>query len=110
MAALDLESEILFHVPPEAFDPPPRVDSSVIRLLPNPLNREGFNRDDVEKLVSAAFAQRRKTLRNSLSGMVTAEQFAAVEIDPGLRAEALFPEDYLRLAREVGSDHTSHSV
>ncbi len=108
MAALDLDSTILFDVPPEAFDPPPRVESSVIQLLPRRVeDREsdgsGVPRNLVARLVTAAFAQRRKTLRNTLSGMVTAAQFDSVGIDPSLRAEALSPKDYLRLSSVLDS-------
>ena len=50
-----------------------------------------------DALVAAAFAQRRKTLNNTLKGVVNAEQFAAAGIDPGLRAERLSPADFARL-------------
>jgi 16S rRNA (adenine1518-N6/adenine1519-N6)-dimethyltransferase len=50
------------------------------------------------EVVQRAFAQRRKTLRNSLSGAVTEAQFAAAGIDPGLRPEVLSVADFVRLA------------
>ena len=101
MAALDLDSEILFEVPPEAFDPPPRVDSTVIRLLPRSARDGSIDRQSVTRLVSTAFAQRRKTLRNALSGMVSDGQFAAAGIDPRMRAEALWPDDFVRLSKTL---------
>ncbi len=91
--------ERLLDVPPTAFDPPPRVDSAVVRLIPKspeeiaPLDEALFAR-----IVAAAFSQRRKTLRNTLGGLLSPEDFAALEIDPGLRAEALSLADFERMA------------
>jgi 16S rRNA (adenine1518-N6/adenine1519-N6)-dimethyltransferase len=82
--------EHLFDVPPTAFNPAPKVDSAIVRLIPKspaeivPLDDALFAR-----LVQAAFAQRRKTLKNTLSGLLDAADFAALDIAPGLRAEAL---------------------
>ena len=101
MASLDLEMEVLFDVPPGAFNPPPRVDSSVIRLAPRASEESGLDRTVFSRLVSSAFAQRRKTLKNTLDGLVTAEQFEAADIAPSLRAEALSLQDFTRLARVV---------
>lgn len=107
MTQIDLQSELLFHVPPAAFDPPPRVDSSIIRLWPrtDPLEVE---RDRLSKIVTAAFGQRRKTLCNALSQVVSLDQFEIAAVAPGSRAEALSLEDFIRLANapeqvELGS-------
>jgi hypothetical protein len=60
----------LFKVPPGAFRPPPKVDSAVVRLVPKPPERIGIldARPFRQRLVKAAFGQRRKTLRNALDG------------------------------------------
>ncbi|MFP5380720.1 MAG: 16S rRNA (adenine(1518)-N(6)/adenine(1519)-N(6))-dimethyltransferase RsmA [Gammaproteobacteria bacterium] len=85
----------LLDVPPTAFNPPPKVDSAVVRLIPKtpaeiaPLDEALFAR-----VVAAAFAQRRKTLKNTLGTLFTPADFAALGIDPGLRAEALAIVDY----------------
>ena len=94
--------EYLFEVPPQSFSPPPKVDSAVIRLLPRsePLARV----DDYElfsKIVQAAFNQRRKTISNSLRGLVSREQIEAAGIDPKLRAENLDINDFARLGRSL---------
>ena len=83
------EPEIAFIVPPDAFLPPPKVESAIVRLLPleRPLE---INAD----LLRTAFSARRKTLRNALPGI----DFAALGIDPRLRPENLSPEDYARLS------------
>jgi 16S rRNA (adenine1518-N6/adenine1519-N6)-dimethyltransferase len=91
--------EKLFNVPPGAFSPPPRVDSAVVRLLPLP--REAIPYRDARRfaeVVARAFGQRRKTLRNSLKGLVDEAGFRAARIDPGRRAETLTVEEFARLA------------
>jgi 16S rRNA (adenine1518-N6/adenine1519-N6)-dimethyltransferase len=94
----------LFDVPPQAFSPVPRVDSTFVRLA---VHREPpvqiTDRAVFDRLVSSAFAQRRKTLRNSLKALVSPEMFDAVGIDSGLRAEALGLEDYAALAEVVAN-------
>lgn len=92
-------AEALFEIPPQAFFPEPKVDSAFLRLTPLdpppfPLQDPGHH----QRLVTQAFAQRRKTLRNTLKGMVTAEDFAALEIDPGQRAEELSVPTFAGLA------------
>jgi 16S rRNA (adenine1518-N6/adenine1519-N6)-dimethyltransferase len=94
--------EPLFRVGPGAFRPAPKVDSMFVRLIPHttlpwPVN----NFSHFSTLVTAAFAQRRKTLRNALQSMATAEAIAAAEIDPGIRAESLSPADFVRLSNQL---------
>jgi len=93
-----LHIEALFDVPPEAFDPPPEVNSAVVRLDPLPPGTfEIDNEAALSALVAKAFMQRRKTLRNALRDVVAAEDFDAVGIDPGLRPEQVPIADYVRL-------------
>ncbi|WP_324779338.1 16S rRNA (adenine(1518)-N(6)/adenine(1519)-N(6))-dimethyltransferase RsmA [Thiobacillus sedimenti] len=94
----------LLDVPPGAFEPPPKVDSAVVRLIPKsaseivPLDEALFAR-----VVATAFSQRRKTLRNTLGALMRAEDLAALGIDPGLRAEALPLADYEAIARHLAA-------
>ena len=92
------QSVSLFDVGPEAFHPPPKVDSAVVRIrpcaAPFPLSDIGA----YDRLVAAAFNQRRKTLSNGLKGLLTAAQIEAVGIAPGIRAEQLAPAEFARLA------------
>ena len=94
--------EWLIEVPPESFDPAPKVDSAVVRLIPKPAS-ELLARDTTKlsALVQQAFSQRRKMLRNTLKGLVDAEAFAAVGIDPTRRAEDIPVADYVRLANHL---------
>jgi len=91
--------EALFRVPPGAFTPPPRVDSSVVRMEPLPEERP-VARDEpaFERLVAAAFSQRRKTLRNATRSLVAGEAFALARIDPGRRGETLGVAEFIALA------------
>ncbi len=100
MVQMQCEAEFLFEVRPEAFYPPPKVDSAIVALRPRaePL-ADGPLLQRVEQVAAAAFNQRRKTLRNNLRQMLSAEAMQAAGIDPGLRPEQLGLEDYLTLAR-----------
>jgi 16S rRNA (adenine1518-N6/adenine1519-N6)-dimethyltransferase len=88
----------LFTIGPGAFRPPPKVDSAVVRLVPRAAPLAIDDEATFARVVAAAFAQRRKTLRNGLKGLLTAEAIAALGIDPGTRAEQLPLEDFVRLA------------
>jgi len=89
----------LLDVPPESFEPAPKVDSAVVRLIPRPA-AELSAKDEAKfaAVVSAAFAQRRKMLRNNLKGMLDDAGFAALGIAPTCRAEELSVDDYIRIA------------
>jgi len=101
MTAMQLDCAALFEVPPAAFDPPPKVDSTVVRLTPKARPLQSRDPRRLQAVVAAAFGQRRKTLRNALAGTVTPAQFARAGIDPGLRAEKLSAQDFIALADAV---------
>ena len=91
--------EPLFEVPPQAFDPPPKVQSAVVRLVP--LRTGTVQASDpawFERIVTQAFSQRRKTLRNSLAPLFSETELAAFDIDARRRAETLTLEEFLRIA------------
>ena len=91
--------EWLIDVPPESFDPPPKVDSAVVRLIPKPASElKARNPDKLASVVLAAFAQRRKMLRNTLKGILDDAGFVALGINPTLRPEDIPVEDYVRIA------------
>ena len=86
-------------VPPTAFSPPPKVDSAVVYLQPwqtppHLAQDEALFYD----LVAQAFSQRRKTLRNTLRGLLSTEQIELAGINPQQRAETLSVEDFVRLS------------
>jgi len=92
----------LFEVPPGAFRPPPKVDSAIVRMLPRAAGSIGV--DDAgmfSNVVKAAFAQRRKTLRNALSALADADTIGAAGVDPGARAEDIAVAQFVRLANDL---------
>lgn len=94
----------LFKVPPGCFRPPPKVDSAVVRLEPRDPGEVGLRQPQTfEQVVRAAFAQRRKTLRNALAEVCEPAQMQACGIDPGARAETVAVSDYVALANALGS-------
>ncbi len=98
------DMELLFDVPPDAFDPPPKVDSAVVRMIPR--SQDEQSRCDIaelEKLVTSAFSQRRKTLRNTLGHLISPDGFASLGIDPGRRAETLELADFIRMTNHLGN-------
>ncbi len=97
------DAEYLFTVSPQVFDPPPKVQSGVLRLT----RKENFHLDVDERLfrqvVKAAFNQRRKTLRNSLKTFNLSEVFKEDAIF-GLRPEQLGVADFIRLTQKIADD------
>jgi len=84
------DMEMLIDVPAESFDPAPKVESAVVRLIPlNPLPHQARDETLFAEVVSHAFSQRRKTLRNTLKGLVSGDQLAALGINAGARAQEL---------------------
>ncbi|SEN00617.1 dimethyladenosine transferase [Nitrosospira multiformis] len=92
------EMEQLFIVSPECFRPPPKVESAVVRMIPlqKPLI-EASQEKLFAEIVSAAFSQRRKTLRNTLRNHLTAEDYLKLGIDSNLRAENLSIAQYVAI-------------
>lgn len=98
------DMEMLIDVPPESFDPAPKVDSVVVRMIPVK-HRIGKaeNFEHFSKLVKAAFHQRRKTIRNNLKDIATDEDLQAVGINPQDRAEHIAPELYVALSNHLSA-------
>jgi 16S rRNA (adenine1518-N6/adenine1519-N6)-dimethyltransferase len=93
------EMALAFRVPPGAFTPPPKVDSAIVRLRPLGEGRR-IARDEAlfERIVAAAFSQRRKMLRSALRALVDAQAFAKAGIDPQRRGETLSVAEFADLA------------
>ncbi len=90
MLQYHLAMEYLITVPPEAFEPAPKVESAFVRCVPHTtLPYIAKNEAQFAKVVLAAFSQRRKTLRNTLKGLLDDAGFATLNINPQLRAENL---------------------
>jgi 16S rRNA (adenine1518-N6/adenine1519-N6)-dimethyltransferase len=92
-------TELLFEVPPESFEPAPKVMSAIVRLVPHQQPPVQVNDMNVlNRVVTQAFSQRRKTLRNSLKKLIDENAIIALNIDPALRAEALSLYDFAQLS------------
>ena len=94
------EATLLFDLPAAAFTPPPKVVSSVVRLVPRAMGADEPSFAAMERVVAAAFAQRRKMLRAGLRGFVPdpITLLGAAGIDPTARAEELDIDAFRRLA------------
>ena len=99
MAQLYCDIEPLFDVGPGAFTPPPKVESSVVRLRPHATAPVAVDETLFAAVVKAAFSQRRKTLRNTLKALVSAQAMQEIGIDPQRRAETLSLEEFARLSQ-----------
>lgn len=94
--------EHLFDVPPECFDPPPRVMSAIVHMEPKPAaDRALIPHAVFARIVSAAFSQRRKMLRNTWDGVVPMELAEEVGIAPTARAEEISSDRYVALAQKL---------
>ncbi len=99
MVQYHCQVEKLFTVPPEAFTPPPKVHSAIVRLTPYetpPIPAK--DEKTLAQLVTQSFQQRRKTLRNNLKKVLDVAVIESLGIDPARRPETLSLEEYVRLA------------
>ena len=93
--------EELFIVPPEAFDPRPKIDSQIIRLTTRS-NPEKVDLPALEALVKQAFGQRRKTIKNNLKNIVSEQQLIDLNINPKARPETLTVQEYIAITNKLG--------
>jgi len=96
-------AEFLFDVPPECFQPAPKVMSAIVKLTPHETLPEPALGHNLNQVVTQAFSQRRKTLRNALGKLLTEQEIRAADINPDLRAESLSQDDFIRLANVLNT-------
>jgi len=102
MAQFHCQVEHLFDVPPSAFRPPPKVESAIVRLTPWAASPwPGCDATQLRALVKAAFAQRRKTLRNNLKGIIDSGRLEALGVDPSARAETLELSQFIEITNAI---------
>lgn len=102
MLGCHFQIDALFDVDRLAFDPPPDVTSSVVRMTPLPAGTYVINDEArLSQLVARAFSQRRKTIRNALRAVADEAVLESVGIDPGLRPEEIPIAGYVRLANTL---------
>lgn len=96
------QTEKLLIVPPEAFHPRPKIYSAIVRLKPwqeKPCVAK--NIELFEKVVAQAFSMRRKTLRNTLKGLITEAELIQLNIDPQARAETISVQQFVAMANQI---------
>lgn len=104
MLGCHMQVQPLFDVPPEAFTPPPKVNSGVVALRPLPEHAfQIHDTDAFAALVTKAFSQRRKTVRNALKGVADDQQLQQVGIDPSDRPERIAIDNWVALANNLYS-------
>ncbi len=97
-----MDIEPLFDVPAAAFNPPPKVTSSVVRLRPLPADTHSIgDHDKLSQIVAEAFSQRRKMLRNALNAFATEEDLIAAGMDPRSRPECATIANYVALVNLI---------
>ena len=93
---------LLFCVPPSAFDPAPKVESAVVRLVPfSKSPYDTVEPDKLFKVVSMSFLMRRKTIFNNLKKIMTKQDFLILGIDPNLRPQDLTISEYIKISNMV---------
>lgn len=108
MAQYYCQIDALFEVPPEAFDPRPKVQSAIIRLAP--YDQRPYQADNIKTLdiiLRTAFNQRRKTLRNNLKSLLTEKEIESLDIDPTARAETLSLPEFIKLSNILNTKKTT---
>jgi 16S rRNA (adenine1518-N6/adenine1519-N6)-dimethyltransferase len=94
----------LFDIGAGAFQPPPRVTSTFVRLVPHTAPPvEVRDPRSYAAVVAAAFSQRRKTVRNALKPLLAADEIAAAGVDPSVRPEVISPSGFARLAERLSA-------
>ena len=102
MAQYHCAVDKLFEVPPEAFEPQPKVQSAIVRLAPWPQSPwPACDTDLLRQVVQTAFGQRRKTLRNNLKGIIDIARLESLGIDPGARAETLELRQFIEITTAI---------
>lgn len=103
MLQYHFDMECVLEVPPEAFYPEPKVMSAVVRMMPRAEKIPARDHAVLQRVVTAAFAQRRKTLRNTLSAYLAAEDFEKLGVDARARAQELSVAQFVRIADYVAA-------
>jgi 16S rRNA (adenine1518-N6/adenine1519-N6)-dimethyltransferase len=96
------DSEILFDISANSFSPPPKIESSFIKLIPR--KKEGLkfkNLNNFKKVIKTAFQFKRKTLRNNFKDILSEDNFNSLGINPQKRAEMLSIDDFVNIENYI---------
>ena len=101
------EVEALFEVPAHCFDPAPKVESAIVRLVPHELKKYPvISSEQLKAITAKGFSMRRKTLANNLKGSISADTLLDMGIDPKQRPEQLSVGDWVRLGLQLSRQNS----
>src|SRR3990167_8997316 len=92
------DNDYLFTVPPSAFDPPPKVNSAIVKLTPKKNQLQANNLKTLTDVVREAFNYRRKKLSNALKKYIKASELMGLNINPDSRPETLTVDEFVKIA------------
>ncbi len=101
MVQYHCEVQLLFNVPASAFQPPPQVESSIVRLLPRTISAPARDDKLFSDIVKHAFGQRRKTLRNSLRDFISDDAWKNMPVSPQARAENVSVDEFVMMSNLI---------
>ncbi|MAG77699.1 MAG: 16S rRNA (adenine(1518)-N(6)/adenine(1519)-N(6))-dimethyltransferase [Colwelliaceae bacterium] len=102
MTQYQCQVQSVMEIGPEAFQPPPKVDSAIVRLIPHKEIKNPVKRlETLNQVCVTAFNQRRKTIRNSFKKLLSAEALESLGLSPTLRPENLSIDDYIKVANYI---------
>ncbi|MEM7194896.1 MAG: 16S rRNA (adenine(1518)-N(6)/adenine(1519)-N(6))-dimethyltransferase RsmA [Pseudomonadota bacterium] len=104
-----LDCQQLFDVPPDAFNPPPKVISTVVHLTPKTKTQPLEDYSCLQEVVKQAFSQRRKTIRNSLKALFQNEDFESCGVDATDRPENIGVAEFVRMSNHLARSRQAHS-
>ncbi len=104
MAQYFCDCEYLFTIGPNAFYPPPKVDSALIRMIPIQRSLTAKSTQALSDIVKKAFLHRRKTVSNCLKGLISADELREIDINPSLRPQQLTVDNFVTISNKL-NDH-----
>jgi 16S rRNA (adenine1518-N6/adenine1519-N6)-dimethyltransferase len=104
LISFHFDSEILIKVPPQSFDPVPKINSSFIKLTRHERFNRNYSYDSFKTAVKESFKFKRKNLKNNLKTIVDNEKLSSIDINPLDRAENLSIKDFIKIGEMIVKD------
>jgi 16S rRNA (adenine1518-N6/adenine1519-N6)-dimethyltransferase len=104
LISFHFDSEILIEVPPQSFDPVPKINSSFIKLTRHERFNRNYSYDSFKTAVKESFKFKRKNLKNNLKTIVDNEKLSSIDINPLDRAENLSIKDFIKIGEMIEKD------
>ena len=104
LISFHFDSEILIKVPPQSFDPVPKINSCFIKLTRHERYNRNYSYDSFKTAVKECFKFKRKNLKNNLKTFVETEKLSSIDINPLDRAENLSIKDFIKIGEMIEKD------